>query len=99
MNIVFELIPIIITVFLIFKGNKIKEYLLNLSIENKLEKKFKNVDAPMQVLFSILLLIVIFAGETYILTNGSNIIEIIISLVITLVSVLNIFWWNEIYYF
>ena len=50
MNIVFELIPIIITVFLIFKGNKIKEYLLNLSIENKLEKKFKNVDAPMQVL-------------------------------------------------
>lgn len=65
MNIVFELIPIIITVFLIFKGNKIKEYLLNLSIENKLEKKFKNVDAPMQVLFSILLLIVIFAGETY----------------------------------
>ena len=43
MNIVFELIPIIITVFLIFKGNKIKEYLLNLSIENKLEKKFKNV--------------------------------------------------------
>ena len=90
MNIVFELIPIIITVFLIFKGNKIKEYLLNLSIENKLEKKFKNVDAPMQVLFSILLLIV---------TNGSNIIEIIISLVITLVSVLNIFWWNENYYF
>ena len=80
MNIVFELIPIIITVFLIFKGNKI-------------------VDAPMQVLFSILLLIVIFAGETYILTNGSNIIEIIISLVITLVSVLNIFWWNENYYF
>lgn len=53
----------------------------------------------MQVLFSILLLIVIFAGETYILTNGSNIIEIIISLVITLVSVLNIFWWNENYYF
>ena len=95
MNIVFELIPIIITVFLIFKGNKIKEYLLNLSIENKLEKKFKNVDAPMQVLFSILLLIVIFAGET----NGSNIIEIIISLVITLISVLNIFWWNENYYF
>ena len=95
MNIVFELIPIIITVFLIFKGNKIKEYLLNLSIENKLEKKFKNVDAPMQVLFSILLLIVIFAG----VTNGSNIIEIIISLVITLVSVLNIFWWNENYYF
>ena len=64
MNIVFELIPIIITVFLIFKGNKIKEYLLNLSI-----------------------------------ANGSNIIEIIISLVITLVSVLNIFWWNENYYF
>ena len=90
MNIVFELIPIIITVFLIFKGNKIKEYLLNLSIENKLEKNFKNVDAPMQVLF---------AGETYILTNGSNIIEIIISLVITLISVLNIFWWNENYYF
>ena len=41
MNIVFELIPIIITVFLIFKGNKIKEYLLNLSIENKLEKNLK----------------------------------------------------------
>lgn len=55
MNIVFELIPIIITVFLIFKGNKIKEYLLNLSIENKLEKKFKNVDAPMpSVIFNFI---------------------------------------------
>ena len=35
MNICFELIPIIITVFLILMGNKIKEYLLNSSIENK----------------------------------------------------------------
>lgn len=47
MNICFELIPIIITVFLILMGNKIKEYLLNSSIENKLEEKVKNVDAPM----------------------------------------------------
>ena len=99
MNIVFELIPIIITVFLILMGNKIKEYLLNSSIENKLEEKFKNVDAPMQVLFSILLFTIIFADEAYILTRSSNLKEIIISLIITLISVLNIFWWNENCYF
>ena len=129
MNICFELIPIIITVFLILMGNKIKEYLLNSSIENKLEEKVKNVDAPMQVICSILLLTIIFADEAYILTRSSNIkeiissdihkvweavlavdkystwrgdlskTEIIKSLIVTLISVLNIFWWNENCYF
>lgn len=99
MNICFELIPIIITVFLILMGNKIKEYLLNSSIENKLEEKVKNVDAPMQVICSILLLTIIFVDEAYILTRSSNIKEIIISLIVTLISVLNIFWWNENCYF
>lgn len=90
-------LPMIITIFLILAGDKIKDFLSKLKIGRKLEKTFKNVDAPMQLLFSILLFTLIFSSQAYILICSSTIKEIISSFALAVVSVIIIFKWNENY--